>query len=365
MCYIMISKRVNNNRNLDTEAKIKKIALAQMEDNPDGFLIQYGDVPLRTMDAKAAEESIKQMPFDNVMLHFRNATVGKKAVNNVHGWESGPYQFLHNGGVSDYAPKRPIGFSIHNVDISLEQEDTDSKLLFEDLVKEIEKRGNSDKKIMESIKYIVNNREFWGRAVLYDKANDKAFLFGDWHVYLADSSYVVFSSRDVNIEQDYSFKTHGVTFEYSTKPLLETEFEGIAIIKHFSKPNFNFKLRDDDLKDFSLDEREYPAIHNEYSGARYYGDGSVAQAERDEEEYKYNADMYEPDDDDLADAYEMVPEYQEMDPFEMTTITDETGTHDEYGICCKHKTCWIYNSALYLEEQRVKSAMHFEKYQGA
>ena len=353
----MISKKINNNRDLDVEAKIKKVAIEKLNANPDGFFIQNnGEEPTRTLNKNLAIKTIKEMPFDNCIMHFRMATVGVKNVENIHGWEASGFQFLHNGMIRDYdySPKTEVGFTAKKE--TYVQEHSDSKLLFDALLLEITKQGNSDKKIIKAIKKVINNCEFWGRAVLIDKAQDKAFLFGDWHAYLCDNSYLIFSSTDINLEQDYAVKTHGVTFEYSTKPLLESEFDGIAIIKRFSQPNFHWKFRCE-LEDATLDEREYTYTPT----TSYYGEDYDAKrwAQEDAElEEKYNTHAltgrFNPlvESQDIEDEIAEIPEYQNMNPFDMNTITDETGTHDEYGICCENDTCWIYESQQYQQYQR-------------
>lgn len=345
----MISKRINNNRDEAIEQKIKKVAIEKLDANPDGFFIQNNGFPaIRTLSKDLAIKTIKEMPFDNCVMHFRMATVGKKNIENVHGWENEGFQFLHNGMIRDYdySPKIEIEYTAPNKETYI-QEHSDSKLLFDALLLEITKQGNSDKKIIKAIKKVVNNCEFWGRAVLIDKTQDKAFLFGDWHVYLIENSYLLFSSADINIEQNYMVKSHGISFEYSTKPLLESEFDGIAIIKRFNQPNFYWKFRTE-LEDASLDNRNYT-----YMGQNEDKE-QLAQEDKELEE-KYNTKALRSGYSPLMDAEDElwdIPEYQTINPFDMTTITDETGTHDEYGICCENDTCWIYESLGYQQYQR-------------
>ena len=355
----MISKKLNNNRDEAVEAKIKKVAIAKLQDNPDGFFIQNGNVPLRTIDKDLAIKTIKGMPFDNAIMHFRMATVGKKNVENVHGWEQAGFQFLHNGIVSDYSPKRTAGYNFNTTETNpgLNWEHTDSYMLFQDLLKKIAEYGNSDKKIIKAIKYTINNLEFWGRAVLIDKAQDKAFIFGDWHTYIIDKSYLLFSSTDINVGQDYVVKSHGVSFEYSTKPLLESEFDGVAIIKHFNQPNFHWKFRTE-LEDNTLDERKYVYEDDDTPKTTYHSGGYYGQKEDEERwaqedaelEAKYSGNPLLDKDEqeaELVDIMTNIPEYGGMNPFDMNVYTDETGTHDECNICCENDVCWIYNSPQY------------------
>lgn len=355
MCYIMISKRINNNRDLAVEAKIKKVALEKLEANSDGFFISDGTVPLRTMDKDVAIKAIKDMPFDNAIMHFRFATVGKKDISNVHGWEASGFQFLHNGGVSEYEPERDrYGYRVKD-DKGLEWEHTDSKMLFDDLRLRIMKEGVSDKKIIRAIKWTINNCSFWGRAVLIDKIHDKAFLFGDWRVYLAEKQYLVFSSHDISFEQDYQLKTHGCKFEYSVQPFLESTFDGIVLIKNFSKPDFHCKYRGE-LEDQTLDERR-PAAASFEEGESYYGltrdeDGCyVLPPQTPHIEARKGYNYLDNEEMDIWD----IPEYQQMNPYDMNTITDDSGTHDEYGICCEYDTCWIYDSQDYKDYQKSLS----------
>lgn len=356
MCYIMISKKINNNRDLSIESKIKKVALEKMEANHDGFFISDGAVPLRTMDKNAATQKIKAIPFDNAIMHFRFATVGVKDITNVHGWEKNGFQFIHNGGVSEYEPERKSyqGYKYSDEE-GLEWANTDSKMLFDDLMLRIAKEGNSDKKIIKAIKWTINNCSFWGRAVLIDKAQDKAYLFGDWHVYLAEKQYLVFSSHDISFEQDYSLKTHGCKFEYSVAPFLESTFDGIVQIKNFSKPNFHCKYRGE-LEDKMLDEREYDPKPQAMDEEDYYGSTQdddtyfIKTKSPDQEVREYNEGfgIYDEEFDDIW----QIPEYQNMNPFDMKLNSDPQGVlHDEYGICCEYGTCWIYESQEYLDYQ--------------
>lgn len=282
------------------------------------------------------------------MLHFRYATVGKKSVDNVHGWEAGNYQFLHNGGINDYnfAPNsHAVGYKETYI-----QEHSDSKLLFDDLRLEILTKGDKhDKDVIESIKKIINNVTFWGRAILIDKAKDIAYLFGDWYVYMCDDSYIVFSSADINVEQDYYMKSHGVRFEYSEKPLKEMTFDGIATIRHFSQPNYKFKFRGDLIdRTYEEDDEYYGA--KDYHFEQYKPTGKTIEEEEPktvENEYLEAENALYERQDDLMEVLEDVPEYQDMNPYEMDTYTNETGTHDVYGICCKNACCWIYDEYEY------------------
>ena len=371
----MISKKLNNNRNLETEAKIKKVALEKLRENPDGSFIQSENVPLRTLDKSLAIKTIADMPFDNVLLHFRTATTGKVNLDNIHGWEQDSFQFLHNGWISDYSPKATsnFGYGTATTTLAKDAEHTDSYLLFMDLVKAINDRGRSDKKIIKSIKKVIKNCSFYGRAILVDKLQDKAFLFGDWYSYLADDSYLIVSSHDINLEQEYEVKSHGLRFEYSSKALLENEFEGIILIKNFSQPNFHFQHRGE------LEEKDtYKDSYTEYTPTpitykptttTYYDDleteeeynkyyGQAGDEKRWEEQDKaigkvnkaVEESFYQPKKEwDIND----IPEYKSMNPYDMNTITDETGTHDEYGICCSHGTCWIYDFP-YNQQQSLK-----------
>jgi hypothetical protein len=178
-------------------------------------------------------------------------------------------------------------------------------------------------------------------------------------VYLAEKQYLVFSSHDISFEQDYQLKTHGCKFEYSVQPFLESGFDGIVLIKNFSKPDFHCKYRGE-LEDATLDERE-PAA-NYWRGGTYLSQaenerlwaeqdrelGPVIKAEGLSEELQTG---FDPDDGSEMDIWD-IPEYQNMNPFDMNIITDETGTHDEYGICCEYGTCWIYESQSYKDYQR-------------
>ena len=339
----MVSKRINNNRNLTTESKLRNVALHMLRQNPHGSFIQDSSKSVRTLDTKEAEAALVQANFDNLMLHFRYATVGKKDINNVHGWQAGNYQFLHNGGINEYnysPPSQNYGYQTQVQ--TYEQEHSDSKLLFDDLRLEIAKKGDKhDKDVIEAIKQIINNVTFWGRAILVDTVKDIAYLFGDWYVYMCDDSYIIFSSADINVEQEYYLKSHGVRFEYSEKPLKEMTFDGIATIRNFSKPNYRFRFRGD-LKDYGyVDEDEnYSRSYNfeQYKTPKK----EPTEIEQEEAKYQLTEDAMFERQEDLLDVLEGVPDYQDMNPYEMDTYTKETGNNNDNGICYKNNCFRIY-----------------------
>ena len=395
MCYIMIAKRLNNSRNPKVEQQLREIALSKAVTNSDGFFIDYAGASIRTMDKEEAKKTLNRIPFDNTLMHFRFATTGKKDVSNVHGWELNGFQFLHNGMASGLGQKEDNNpdtltqmdkdeeeyfnrkYGNPQFDLPSEKKkalmlaDADSKILFKKIVKKIEEFGNSDKKIVKAIKYVVNNCWFWGRAVLIDKAHDKAYLFGDWHVYLVAESYVVYSSAKLDDTLEYERSIHGIGFRVKENQLtnaVENTFDGIAIIKNFTKPNFHFKLWNTPLEDKSMDERPTvttytPTISSKFptnkqlhfDDMEYDPDGRVEDVvinEYNEGKLPYSI---EDETNDLIDAIDLIEDYRIMNPFDMLVYTDETGTHDEANICCDNDMCWIYDSFAYKEYKKEQT----------
>lgn len=366
----MISKKINNNRNLDIEAEIRAIALSKAKSNPDGFFIENRTTVLKTMSLPTAEETLKNIGFENTMLHFRIATVGVKNETNIHGWENENYQFMHNGGVSDfnYRVKTQIGYKTQ-ISLGSDQLSSDSKILFDRLVDKIKETGDSDKSVIKAIQEVLKGINFWGRGVLIDKVKDKAFLFGeDWYVFKFNEEYIVFSSSNINTqESEFQATSHGVPFKHVQIPLAEATFDGIAIIQNFSKPYYHFKLRAElqnniggitrvpsyvNTPAWSQDDLDADAYANGYTNKGTMGNIYQTYEDDDDDNEEFGTPEYVYD-----DVMEQVPEYSSMNPYDMETVTDENGTHDVYGICCGYGTCWIYNDPdfqEYLEEQNVK-----------
>ncbi len=133
MCYIMIVKRTGEPFQ-PIETQIRKTLTEKMDFNDQGFYFQNGKDTVRTLDDRIAKETIKEAELNNLLVHFRLASVGKVTEKNVHGWTLGDWTFFHNGGISTYTDWQSKG----------EQEFSDSYQLFQALWLKLE--SNKTKK---------------------------------------------------------------------------------------------------------------------------------------------------------------------------------------------------------------------------
>ena len=249
MCYIMIAKKIGNFKG--SEDQIRDVLKEKATQNDDGFFFQNGNTVNRTLEIQDAQKIIKDIKLDNLLVHFRAASVGVVSEANIHGWKIGNWTFFHNGGSSTYTD---------NYNFKKEQNDSDSYRLFQDLWLSLEEHPDiTDKQVVRVIETLLKKINFWGRAALYNDKTDKIYLFGDFHVYNLGGFYLLFSSSFLRFDQKSEARSHGIKFDYDTPTFNgETTTDGVCVIYNFSTPDFQFKQLTE-----KLPERTYTPVHIE------------------------------------------------------------------------------------------------------
>lgn len=356
MCYLLITKKITDNpskRNSDT---IKKVMLEEMQRNSDGFAIQrpIDDLILRTLDEDEATKAINKIDLDGTIYHARMASVGAVTEDNVHAYDNKGWTFAHNGGSSDYAvTTKWVGGKMTLT--SKNQDNTDSKLFFYDLVDEIEARGaTGHKEIAKAIQAQYNDVNFWGRASLYHKESDRLFLFGDWYTYNLANEYIAISSADVLDIPQKTEKVRGLDF--NTMPsggVFAGELDGIAVIKNFSKPNWSLKFLAP-LKDLSIDKvsgtTRAVVAYKDFAGSPYTCQlpapltASEQEALDEEEQAEFESydkiGSYRGYEEDYSEYG--IEELYNIDGELVETYEDGSGVHDVMGYCCGAGFCDMF-----------------------
>lgn len=229
------------------EKQIRTVLTEKIERNGEGFYFQNGADILRTLNKDQAIETIKNCELNNLLTHFRFASVGKVTEANVHGWRIGEWTFFHNGGISTYT----------NWNQQQEQDYSDSYQLFQALYLKLSLDKNSkDQIVSKVIEEHLKTVNFWGRAALYNNKTDKMFLFGDFHVYALSSKYLIISSCLLDFDTKAEKDIHGIKFEFnSITHNGELKIDGIWVIKNFSKDNFEFSQLLDKLPTYTYQSK--------------------------------------------------------------------------------------------------------------
>lgn len=231
MCYIMIAKRIGE-ASKTIESQIRTVLKQKALSNNDGFFFQNGKDSIRTLEDNKAKKAIEESVIDNLMVHFRMASVGVVSQENVHGWKLGEWTFFHNGGISTY-----------NNFGTQKQEKADSLLFFEDLFEFIKNgKNHKDKFVAQAIKAMLEKSVFWGRAALYNNLTDRMYLFGDFEIYSFSSKYLVLSSAKVNFETSIVHNRHGINVKFPNSILIgNTSIDGVGVISNFSTENWKYR----------------------------------------------------------------------------------------------------------------------------
>lgn len=228
------------------EDTLRKILHEKADTNSDGFFLRQEDFMLRTIDDRVAKKHIREIPLNNLMLHFRMASSGLVNEDNVHGWDFGDWTFLHNGTIPDL------------VDYTLRatQAKTDSLKLFEELYDGLlEINPRKDNRVAEVINKVIPKHNFYGRAILYNRATDKLYTFGDFEIYMIGNSHLIISSIRLHFDQMTTNQQHGFVFAApKTKLIGEGSIDGIGVVHNFHRPGFRYKKLDElkkKVSDFS------------------------------------------------------------------------------------------------------------------
>ena len=372
MCYLLITKQLTDRPSKKNASIIKEVMLEQMKRNNDGFsLYKPKDNFLkRTLDEEETKKAIETLDIDGVIYHARLASVGAVTQGNVHGYEYNGWTYSHNGGSSDYSATTKWNTGQPAV-TSRNQDHTDSKLFFYDLIDEIEARkAQGHKEIAKAIQAQYNEVSWWGRASLYHKDSDRLFLFGGWHTYNIANEFIAISSADVLDIPQRTEKVRGLDFETSfAGGIYGGTLDGIAVIKNFTQPNWSLKFLAP-LKDLDMDRicktTRVASAYTTYEGSPYTCQlPAVAesltvkeQEEKDEEEAReweeYNGSRYNQYGyDDFEWLYDMNGERVEV-------YTDREGTHDTMGQCCIDNTCDLffdsYKEAVEYSLEKIQEA---------
>lgn len=284
MCYIQLSLRVNNKRvNTDIDDLIKSVAIGEMDSNKNGSWVKSGERVTRSMDRATIEQALLDADTNGLMVHHRLATTGAVDESNVHGWAKAGWEFMHNGWTGD-GDRNSVP--------------SDSLLFFRKLLPRL-KAVKTDKAIAKAIQDISESSNFRGRAVLYNARQNKAFLFGDFHLALINENYIVISS----VSQDWTeirrpFEVAGLEFENGIAipfNVIEQTLDGIYTLTGLGTNNTKFKK----IADFE----QYSYSGGKYSDWQEYKD----KAEFDDYNGTYTAGIDETGR--VNDGVEVIDEY--------------------------------------------------------
>ena len=244
MCYIALVKNIPSKQ--AGQQILNKIA-GKLEYNNDGAFVGSLTVAesLRTLNNKLAEKTVKNMPLDNLLVHFRQATTGEVSVDNVQGWNLGGWVCVHNGTVGKLSG-------------TITDKASDSLRFFRKLASRLPAEGDS-KSIKRVIRKLCYSERFNGRAILYNRALDLAVLFGDWELYEYGGAVIFSSGYIYNLGEKLVKEHSGIFFEYSEGlPLGEGKIDGVYLLDNASQPNWSIR------KIGNLRELE-----NDYTGYTY------------------------------------------------------------------------------------------------
>lgn len=371
MCYIMIVKQLKGDSSPVVEDQIRKVLTAKKDLNDDGFFFRNGEDVIRTLDDKIATKAVKESTINNLMVHFRMASVGAVSEENVHGWEIGDWVFFHNGGISNYSQYK------YKDGQEVPQDQADSYLFFQDLYMSLEGKHPKDKVVSNAIEKLLASCSFWGRAALYNKATDRLFLFGDFWVYTFGTSYITFSSSVVNFDHKISRNLHGIKVDYGNPSVIgETKVDGIGVITNFSTDHFQYKNL---LKNFKTNSRyTTPFVHHHFDQKDWDYENGIYRRKHDttttglrqvmlpagvsaEKEEMVNNINEQLDDLELdlgkqKPAPNLTPyteeeleklmdnkEFAGWSEFGIELYKDQYGYHDQYGQCCYAGDCILLN----------------------
>jgi predicted glutamine amidotransferase len=216
MCFILTAIKLQENE--EAKNAILSILKEKQAMNPHGTASVC-------FDDKATE--IKRGLFDNwsdmkktldiftiTNYHFRQATIGKKNLKNVHFWKIGNWIFCHNG----------------HIDAMGNEIESDSLVFFKSLIKKNYLTKDNQLK-GKSIKEYVNTKDFWGRFLIINSKTKNIYFFGDYELYLVNKSYLVFTSTSVNFEN--KLDVMGLEFDIGESiETLDSKIDGIWMLNY-------------------------------------------------------------------------------------------------------------------------------------
>lgn len=267
MCFIASIRKIGKEPNEDAEKAIKSMLLYKATANPDGFALVDTKEVLRTLNIREAIQKVREHDLELLLTHFRIATTGAVTLDNVHWYEIGDYNFVHNGTIWQYSSYGTT---------AKEEEKTDSLQFFENLVKKL-KKLEDPKEIAEVINTVYNEDRMNGRAMLYHRPTDRMYLIGDWHITVLDETYLIITSVSVDLDKSIEYKNYGgFLFPEEVNYIIDTQtktIDDIGYIENYStsenkyrflkalnKINYNFNKKEEDVDLSMINQEEEDSI---------------------------------------------------------------------------------------------------------
>lgn len=198
--------------------------------------------------------------FEVVNYHFRQATVGKKTLENVHFWQVADWAFCHNGVIANLG----------------DEEESDSLKFFNYLVahKFLPKQGAPK---LDEIKAYVNESSLMGRFLLINLKTKDIYFFGDFQVYLVAKSHLVITSANADFKRSYPVM--GFSFELEGDvEALEADMDGINL---FSYKDKQFRTLFEKLKEY----KPHPNAHKSTTTTTAASPKPAKPAPKDDEDF--------------------------------------------------------------------------------
>lgn len=217
MCFILTAVKLKEND--EALHSILNVLQNEQQDNSHGVgSVCYSkkDKPViqRDMVRSIVEMKSDLLEFDVVNYHFRQSTIGKKTVDNVHFWQKGNWAFCHNGHID----------AMGNV------EESDSLVFFKHLIKQ--NFLTKDNKLKgQKIKDYTNEQSFWGRFLIINVKTKNIYFFGDFELALVNKSYLVFTSSPTTFEN--KFEVMNLKFDLPENiETLDTKIDGVVMFDY-------------------------------------------------------------------------------------------------------------------------------------
>lgn len=150
--------------------------------------------------------------FDQVDIHMRFATTGTVSVENTHFWKIADWRFAHNGTVPKFSGK--------------DSDLVDSYIFFRQLHQVGALKQNGYMRL-KKVAGLVKDTNLWGRFLLTNRRNHKAYFYGNFHTYLINENVLVVASQTLDFDPTIDFM--GLKFKSSDK-ILKGDFDGLLCI---------------------------------------------------------------------------------------------------------------------------------------
>ncbi|CAM6004590.1 unnamed protein product [Sphagnum balticum] len=227
MCYILTAYQHTDDDGLFLSA-VRAVIAKKYNLNKDALFLRTATKDFRTDSKKLGEKQIKQLNERFVVSHSRYGTSGENTTVNAHGWKSHGWRFLHNGFVTGCLWKdgKKIGSKL-----------CDSALFFEDIAEQVS-IATSDKEIADIMERHAQDKSFNGRCMLWNEKQNIAYLFGDYHLYIADQGFMI-SSMDVTDFVHKREQFRGISWDSSKATIEGLQVQDITFKNAWKIENFN------------------------------------------------------------------------------------------------------------------------------